>query len=42
MEVKDRVQEMIESMSQEGLDRLYVIVQRIWLRYGAVAKTHSR
>lgn len=42
MEVREKIQEMIETMSQEGLERLYVIVQRIWLRYGAVAKTHSR
>lgn len=42
MEVKEKIQEMLETMSQEGLERLYVIVQRIWLRYGAVAKTHSR
>lgn len=42
MEVKEKIQEMLETMSQEGLERLYVIVQRIWLRYGAVAKTRSR
>ena len=42
MEVREKIQEMLETMSQEGLERLYVIVQRIWLRYGAVAKTHSR
>lgn len=42
MEVKEKIQEMLETMPQEGLERLYVIVQRIWLRYGAVAKTHSR
>ena len=29
MEVKDKIQEMIETMPQEGLERLYVIVQRI-------------
>lgn len=41
MEVDDKLQFMLNHMSQEGKQKAYALVQRLWLRYGTSARTHT-
>lgn len=41
MDEPEKLELMLNHMSPEGLHRAYVIVQRLWLRYGTSAgNTH--
>lgn len=42
MEEPEKLQHMLNHMSPEGIHRAYVIIQRLWLRYGTSARnTHK-
>lgn len=41
MEVDDKLRFMLDHMSHEGKLRAYALIQRIWLRYGTSARTHT-
>lgn len=41
MDTQDKIRFMLQTMSQEGLDRAYVLLQRLWLRYGTGTRTHT-
>lgn len=41
MEVDEKLRFMLNHMSPEGKQKAYALLQRLWLRYGTSARTHT-
>lgn len=41
MDTQEKIHFMLQTMSQKGVERAYVLIQRLWLRFGETGtRTH--